>query len=344
MGPACSTSAVPIEETITKRATPRSRAAWMSLSAPPRSIVRLRSAPLPGPAPAANTIACAKPMCSVGSSDSRSQSTGSAPISSRSAAWSGLRIMPRPRWPFSESSRSSRIATCPCPPATRTSMERCPTRSRAGDSCGHEVGSTSAVTALELLAAFVLVIGGAVGFTNAVEWLGHRLNLAEGAVGALLAAVGTALPESVIPIVALAGGGGGEEATQIAIGAIIGAPFLLGTLAMLLVVGSAHLFASRREQGARVEAERDDVRRDLRWFLILFPPGIVLGVIGAPDGVRYAAAAVLLVGYGLYVRETLRAGGDAEEDEALSPLYFDTSREDPPNTLQIVLQFVVSLA
>src|SRR3954469_724883 len=124
------------------------------------------------------------------------------------------------------------------------------------------------MTALELLAAFVLVIGGGIGFTHAVEWVGDPLNLPPGAVGALLAAVGTALPESVIPIVALLGGGGGEEATQIAIGAIIGAPFLLGTLAMLLVVGSAHLFAGRREQGAIVNAERDDVRRDLHWFLI----------------------------------------------------------------------------
>jgi cation:H+ antiporter len=93
-----------------------------------------------------------------------------------------------------------------------------------------DAGSTDAMTtALELLAAFVLIIGGAIGFTNAVEWLGKRLDLGAGVVGALLAAVGTALPESVIPIVALVGGGG-EEAEQIAIGAIIGAPSLLGTL------------------------------------------------------------------------------------------------------------------
>src|SRR5829696_7788047 len=107
------------------------------------------------------------------------------------------------------------------------------------------------MVALEMLAAFVLIVGGAIGFTNAVEWLGQRLNLGAGAVGALLAAVGTALPESVIPVVALLSGGG-EEATEVAIGAIIGAPFLLGTLAMLLVVGSAHLFKGRRDTGADV--------------------------------------------------------------------------------------------
>ena len=100
------------------------------------------------------------------------------------------------------------------------------------------------VTVLELLGAFVLIICGAIGFTNAVEWLGQRMNLGAGAVGALLAAVGTALPESVIPIVALLGDGG-EESEQIAIGAIIGAPFLLATLAMLLVVGSSVLWVRR---------------------------------------------------------------------------------------------------
>ena len=199
-------------------------------------------------------------------------------------------------------------------------------------------------TALELLAAFALIIGGAIGFTNAVEWLGQRLDLGAGAVGALLAAVGTALPESLIPIVALVGGGGGEEATQIAIGAIVGAPFLLGTLAMLLVVGSAHVFKDRREQGAEVSAVREDTRRDLGWFLCLMPVAIVIGAIGAPAGVRYAAAAALLVAYGFYVRSTIRGGGGADEDEELDPLYFDTSKDDPPNTFQMTAQFVLSLA
>jgi cation:H+ antiporter len=199
------------------------------------------------------------------------------------------------------------------------------------------------ITALELLASFVLIIVGAIGFTNAVEWLGQRMNLGEGAVGATLAAVGTALPESVIPIVALIGGGG-PEATEIAIGAIIGAPFLLGTLAMLLVVGSAHLFKRRREHGADVVGDERATRRDLTWFLALMPVAIVLGMVAAPDAVRYAGAALLVVAYAAYVRRTVKKGGDAGNEDELEPLFFDTSRGDPPSTFQMVLQFVVSLA
>jgi cation:H+ antiporter len=198
------------------------------------------------------------------------------------------------------------------------------------------------MTVLELLASFVLIVLGAIGFTNAVEWLGHRLNLGEGAVGALLAAVGTALPESTIPIVALIGGG--AEATHIAIGAIIGAPFLLGTLAMLLVAISALAFKRRREQGELVQVDVRTARRDLLFFLALLQLGIAAGAIGTPLGVRIAVAVVLVVGYVAYVTRTVKQAGSAEGSEELKPLVFDPSKNDPPNMFMIVAQLLVSLA
>ena len=51
--------------------------------------------------------------------------------------------------------------------------------------------------------ALVAILVAAALFTNAVEILGERLNLAQGAVGSVLAAVGTALPETMIPVVAI---------------------------------------------------------------------------------------------------------------------------------------------
>ena len=199
------------------------------------------------------------------------------------------------------------------------------------------------MVALELLAAFVLIVGGAIGFTNAVEWLGHRLNLGQGPVGALLAAVGTALPESIIPVVALLSGGGGEEAVQIAIGAIIGAPFVLGTLAMLVIAGSALAYRGRRDQGSDVETDAASTRRDLTSSSSL-PVGLLAGALPTSAAVQLAVAALLLAGYGVYSWQTVRHGGDAAEDDELDPLYFDLSKDDPPSTLQIALQFVVSLA
>jgi cation:H+ antiporter len=200
------------------------------------------------------------------------------------------------------------------------------------------------MVALELLAAFALIVGGAIGFTNAVEWLGHRLNLGQGAVGALLAAVGTALPESVIPVVALLGGGGDEESVEIAIGAIIGAPFVLGTLAMLVIAGSALAYRGRRDQGSDVETDVGSTRRDLAVFLMLFPIGILVGALDTSAAVQLAAAAVLVLGYGIYSWRTVKRGGDASGDDELEALYFDLSKDDPPSTFQVTAQFVVSLA
>ena len=53
------------------------------------------------------------------------------------------------------------------------------------------------------IVAWSFILVAAELFTNGIEWFGHKLNLAEGAVGSVLAAVGTALPETMIPLVAI---------------------------------------------------------------------------------------------------------------------------------------------
>jgi len=196
------------------------------------------------------------------------------------------------------------------------------------------------VTALLLFLSFVLIVGGAALFTNAVEWLGQRLDLGHGAVGSLLAAVGTALPESTIPVVAVLAGAEGEE---VAIGAIVGAPFMLATVAMMLVAGSALVFRERRSQGQAIDVERGHVRRDFAFFLPSFAAAIALGQVDS-KAVHIVGAVALLAVYGLYVRRTIRGSDEGESEEQLKPLTFDLSKDDPPSTFQIVAQVIVALA
>ncbi|MDQ3238452.1 MAG: sodium:calcium antiporter, partial [Actinomycetota bacterium] len=59
------------------------------------------------------------------------------------------------------------------------------------------------MTVLQMIISAVVIVAAAALFTNAVEILGNRLNLGQGAVGSILAAVGTALPETMIPVVAV---------------------------------------------------------------------------------------------------------------------------------------------
>jgi cation:H+ antiporter len=191
-----------------------------------------------------------------------------------------------------------------------------------------------------LAASFAVILAGALLFTNAVEWLGHRLSIGEGAVGSLLAAVGTAMPESLIPVVAVISGREGSEG--VAIGAIVGAPFLLATIAMMLVGLSALAYRRRRPQGRHLKAHVPTLDRDLSVFLLFFTAALILG-IGLPPGIRIAAAVAMVVGYAAYVRRTLSGGGAVQPEETLGPLLMDRNREEDPRMQTILIQFAVGL-
>ncbi|MEZ5075868.1 MAG: sodium:calcium antiporter [Solirubrobacterales bacterium] len=198
------------------------------------------------------------------------------------------------------------------------------------------------MNAVLLLVSFAVVLAGALFFTNAVEWIGHKLNLGEGAVGSILAAVGTAMPETLIAIVALLNASEGSE--DVAIGAIVGAPFLLGTLAMGLVGLFAYLYRDRRRQGIRLAAHGPTLERDLLFFLAFFALAGVLAW-GPPAAVRVPVGLAFLAAYLLYIARTLRGGGEVQDHETLNPLIFDPRaerRQDPALSLCVV-QLLVGL-
>jgi cation:H+ antiporter len=195
-------------------------------------------------------------------------------------------------------------------------------------------------TVVLTLASFAVILAGAVVFTNAVEWAGNRLSLGEGAVGSLLAAVGTAMPETLIPIVAIIGGGAGAEG--VAIGAIIGAPFLLATIAMVVVGLSALGYRHRRSQGSRLDAHAPTLDRDLGFFLCFFALAALLG-LGVPGPIRVVLAVGFVVAYAAYVRRTLHQGGEVESTESLRPLILSRNASGEPAGKLIVLQFAVGL-
>jgi cation:H+ antiporter len=190
-----------------------------------------------------------------------------------------------------------------------------------------------------LFISFAVILAGALLFTNAIEWVGHRLAVGEGAVGSLLAAVGTALPETLIAIVALVGA---TKSQDVAIGAIVGAPFLLATLAMGLVGLTAYLYRKRRTQGIELTAHVPTLDRDLAFFMVFFAGGLALG-FGAPEEVRIPAGIVFFLAYVVYVQRTLTGGGDVQAEDTLNPLIMEPKRRrtgDPPLWLAIAQALV----
>jgi cation:H+ antiporter len=191
-----------------------------------------------------------------------------------------------------------------------------------------------------LPASFAILLAGALLFTNAIEWFGSMVGLGQGAVGSVLAAVATALPESLIPIVAIVEGEPGSE--DVAVGAILGAPLLLATIAMALVGLAAMIYRDRRPQSLACSVHLPTLQRDLTFFMACFSVGLLLG-LGAPKALQIPGAVLLVLAYVTYVRWTLRHSGPVEAEEEIKPLIMDTTRSDPPGMSTVVFQLLVAL-
>jgi len=152
---------------------------------------------------------------------------------------------------------------------------------------------------LVLAIAFVVILLGAELFTNGIEWFGRKLELAEGAVGSVLAAVGTALPETMIPIIAIAFGGGGEATDDVGVGAILGAPFMLSTLAMFVTGVGVIAFRARRATGTRMMVDTTVLVHDIRYFVVAY--SIAIAAAFLPPQLESLKLVVAVVLVGIYV-------------------------------------------
>ena len=187
---------------------------------------------------------------------------------------------------------------------------------------------------LLLIGALGLILVGAELFTNGIEWFGHRLNLAEGAVGSVLAAVATAMPETLIPVIAIVGpaifGGGSTHSAEIGVGAILGAPFMLSTLAMFVTGVAIILVARRGRRGTQMAVNVTVLGRDVIFFVVAY--AIAIGTAFLPVDlhvVRWAVAALLVTIYAFYVRAHFRDPAEATDGAELNRLHLTRLTRQP---------------
>lgn len=172
-----------------------------------------------------------------------------------------------------------------------------------------------------LIVAFGIILLGAELFTNGIEWFGRKLELAEGAVGSVLAAVGTALPETMIPIIAILFATG-ESAHEVGVGAILGAPFMLATLAMFVTGIAVLAVARRRPEGDVMRVDTHVLAHDMRYFAIAYAIAIGAAFLPAePVWTRWIVAVALLAIYVWYVKAHFEADPDVDVED-LAPLRF----------------------
>jgi cation:H+ antiporter len=180
--------------------------------------------------------------------------------------------------------------------------------------------------ALLLLSAVVIYLS-CEAFVNGIEWVGRKTGISQTATGTILAAFGTALPESVVTLVATAFGGNDAQ-REIGIGAALGGPLALSTVAYAVVAVALLIYSRRlgRRRPTMVEVDGRRLSRDQAWFLAIFAVKIGLGFVVLT--IKPALGFAFLAAYAVYLWSELRGDGDEEEGE-LAPLKLRPHDQNP---------------
>jgi cation:H+ antiporter len=199
---------------------------------------------------------------------------------------------------------------------------------------------------LELFVMLIVILIAAEVFTNALEHLGEKLKISEGVTGSLFAAVGTALPETSVPLLALlAGTQNAATNEEIGVGAILGAPLMLATLSLSIMAMSVW---KRRGTQGHLRPERTGLVRDLNFFIVAFSfAAIAMFVPHTLVAVRYGLGFIMVMIYFIYVMMTINASKALVEEghatEAGGDMFL--CKLGLPNNMPIiVLQLLLGLA
>ncbi|MCW2609200.1 MAG: cation:H+ antiporter [Actinomycetota bacterium] len=213
-----------------------------------------------------------------------------------------------------------------------------------------------------LLGCAVVIYLACEWFVNAVEWLGVQLKFGPIAVGTILAAAGTALPESVVTLVAVLFGSK-EHGSDIGVGAAMGGPLVVGTIAYgvtgamilwryrkkrvkaLATVGGGDLAQSTEEgDGAAPGLDTVDTRRlarDQSWFLAIFVVKVALGLVAF--AVKPWLGLLFFLAYAVYFWHETRSGDEQASGDDLEPLKIQPRRAVPAK-LAVWTQTLLALA
>jgi cation:H+ antiporter len=192
---------------------------------------------------------------------------------------------------------------------------------------------------VELIASFVLVALAADAVTNAVEWIDARTGLTSSASGAIVAALGSSLPETIVAFIALVVLRD-PRSQAIGIGAVIGAPVMLGTV-VLSLMGVLALVRARRGGRAKLEIPVPPMVFGATLFIATFALALAASFVSSRS-IHIAAAIAVLLSYAGYLFYHLRVV-EPEAETAPPRLRIAPRLAEPPMRF-IAAQLVIALA
>ncbi|MEG0775075.1 sodium:calcium antiporter [Clostridium sp.] len=174
-------------------------------------------------------------------------------------------------------------------------------------------------------------------FSNSVENLGKRLKLGDGVVGSVLSAVGTALPETMIPIIAILSHK--PSSSGISTGAILGAPFMLSSLGFFVTGFAAIMYSLGRKRTLKLNLDKEIFMRDLSFFIIAYIATMIFSLT-KNQSIFYSGATFLILLYFIYIVRTLKHQGSNEES---APILMISRITNNDGLTFILIQLLLSL-
>ena len=180
-------------------------------------------------------------------------------------------------------------------------------------------------------------------FTNSIENLGKKFNLDKSATGSILAAVGTALPETILPLIAIFSiKGNAADGVEIGTGAILGSSFLLSAFA-LFISALAFIFFQKQKLKSPLNINFENFSRDYKFFIFAYFLAITSTFINEKN-IKIIIGAFLICYWIFYAIKTISKSNENEIEENCPNLYFAFSNKNlEKNLFIILLQTIFSL-
>jgi len=194
----------------------------------------------------------------------------------------------------------------------------------------------------EVIALAVGVMLFTLCYVNAVEVLGRQIGLSDTAAGSILASLGTATPETLVPLIAIlvVGGAGGHE---VGIGAILGAPFMLATISLFVVGIVATIGVLTKRRSSPVLDLETGIIRNFKFFFVFYPLAIIAAILKIPT-LNKILGVLLVIGYAYYVYITIRTPGEEHEEEEEGELFLSKILKKESGALtvfQLIVSFII---
>lgn len=194
------------------------------------------------------------------------------------------------------------------------------------------------LTFLLMIASAIIIYISSELFVNGVEWVGKAFSISQNAVGTILAAFGTALPESIITFIAVVFGKNSSQ-KDVGIGSALGGPLVLSTIAYSIVGITILMFSAKRKKGSALCTNTKKLSRDQTWFLCIFAFKVLLGLVIFQF--KHWMGFLFIAAYIVYFYIEMNTECE-ENDNELEPLKFSPNTKTPSKTL-IVFQTLLSV-